>query len=207
MGPKEKISKKDIIEVAFEIVRREGYKALSARTLARELELSTMPIYSQIGNMNELDNLLVDRVDAEMLDFQKQEYTDNTLLNMSIGYVLFAQEEKHLFSFLQHEAPRIRKQEMSDEYFSKNAINNLNQIHADSNKNVVAENFPGIQASAVGDLAKNGWIFTHGLASLLHSNLLPPMTLARIEKTVSDAGQAFFLLLTAKNAQSGNASS
>jgi len=199
MTPKEKITKEEIIDVAFQLLRKEGYKSISARAIANNLNLSTMPIYSQIGNMYELDKSLVIKVDEELVSYQKEKYSENALLNMSIGYVLFAQEERHLYKFMTQEKSRIQESNMDQTYFENSAANDINQLHTDSSDNIVADNFPGMSKESVGEIAKNSWIYTHGLASLLHSGLLPPMSIKEIEKFLHDGGTAFFLLENMKS--------
>ncbi len=54
-----KISREDIIDAAFEIVRKGGWAQLSARSIAKRLKSSTMPIYSQFKTMEMLEDEVV----------------------------------------------------------------------------------------------------------------------------------------------------
>ena len=54
MPPKIKITKEQIVYTAFELVKKYGDGALNARTLAKELNCSTQPIFSNYTSMNDL---------------------------------------------------------------------------------------------------------------------------------------------------------
>ena len=54
MPPKVRITKAQILEGAVALVRRCGADALNARELAKQLECSTQPIFSNFENMEQL---------------------------------------------------------------------------------------------------------------------------------------------------------
>jgi AcrR family transcriptional regulator len=54
MPPKVRVTKEEIINAAFEIVRRSGPQALNARNVATALNCSTQPIFSNFASMEEL---------------------------------------------------------------------------------------------------------------------------------------------------------
>ena len=54
MPPLQKTGKEEIVNAAFDIVRREGKDSLNARALAGRLGISTQPIFSNFRNMEEL---------------------------------------------------------------------------------------------------------------------------------------------------------
>ncbi len=56
MPPKAKFSKEEIVEAAFEIVRKSGEEALTAREVAAYLGVSTRPIFTYFKTMDELKN-------------------------------------------------------------------------------------------------------------------------------------------------------
>lgn len=53
------ISKDQIIDKCFEIVDRDGYRSISARRLASELNVSHMTLFNYIRDMNELLNEVI----------------------------------------------------------------------------------------------------------------------------------------------------
>ena len=50
MPPKPKFTKEDIVEAAFNIVREQGWEALTQRSIAQKLNASIGPIYSSLSN-------------------------------------------------------------------------------------------------------------------------------------------------------------
>jgi AcrR family transcriptional regulator len=65
-GTKKPITVEAIIETAFGIVAREGYEALTMRRLATELETGPSSLYAHVVNKEDLDELLIGRLCAEV---------------------------------------------------------------------------------------------------------------------------------------------
>lgn len=59
MPPKNKISKDEILEKAYEMIKTNGYEYLTARNLAKELNCSTQPIYKAFTDMNDLKKEII----------------------------------------------------------------------------------------------------------------------------------------------------
>ena len=102
MPPKARISREDILNAAFELVRREGQAALNVRTLARRLNCSTQPILYNFATVEALRAAVYERAD----DFHtayilpKGAEGPDALLRLGLNYVRFGHEERHLFRFL-----------------------------------------------------------------------------------------------------------
>lgn len=101
MPPKQKITKEMVLKAAFEIFRNEGLDAVTARAIASALKVSTQPVYSAFPSMEDLK--------GELLQMAKSRFgqalmsgkdTSDVFLNMGLGYVRFAMDEKHLFEAL-----------------------------------------------------------------------------------------------------------
>ena len=103
MSAETKISRADIIDAAFEIVREGGWEQMSARFIAKKLKSSTMPIYSQFKTMEMLEDEVVKKAVALQAEYSLMPLTDISALNNGIGYVLFAWEEPHLFMAINDE--------------------------------------------------------------------------------------------------------
>jgi len=54
MPPKQKITRKMILETAFQLVRKNGFDNVNSRNIAKELSCSTQPVFSQFATMEEL---------------------------------------------------------------------------------------------------------------------------------------------------------
>ena len=90
---------KEMIDVAaFELVRKEGVEALSARNIAKELNCSTQPIYNTYEGMDEIRRITVDRViDFVMKRIVTYKKTGRPFLDSGLGYINFAKTERVLF--------------------------------------------------------------------------------------------------------------
>jgi len=102
MPPKKQISREQIINKSYELVRKNGFESLTARILAKELKCSTQPIYMSFCDMNELKNTLAEKSMGFMLQYIES-YSDKNyspLLSKILGYVQFANEEKHLYQLI-----------------------------------------------------------------------------------------------------------
>ena len=54
MPPKSKINKQDILTSSLEIIRKSGFEEVNARSIAKEMNCSTNPIFRVYKNMDEL---------------------------------------------------------------------------------------------------------------------------------------------------------
>src|SRR5512135_3695728 len=93
-------TKEKVLETAFSLVREKGWRAVTARNIAKALGASTMPIYTSVHSMEEIAQELGARSFLLIQDYQKRSYTDNAMLNIAIGYVVFAKHEPNLFKFM-----------------------------------------------------------------------------------------------------------
>jgi len=97
MPPKYKFTRDEIIEASMDLIRENGWNALTARTLAERLGASTRPIYSYFKSMAELDQAIAQKTVEMLYHHMIQERTGDPWHDHGIGYVLFAQAEKALF--------------------------------------------------------------------------------------------------------------
>ncbi len=100
MPAKGSFTREMFIDAAFKIVRSKGREKLSARSLAKELKCSTMPIYSYLKSMKSLDRQLGEKAIDVLLGYQTTPRTGQAFFDMGFGYVLFARQEKNLFRYL-----------------------------------------------------------------------------------------------------------
>ena len=101
MPPKAKYTKEQIINAAYEMVRKYGEDMLSARNLAAELSTSTSPIFAVFNSIEEVQK----SVRAKALELYKS-YLDEGLSQdpafkgAGIKYIQFAKDEPELFKLL-----------------------------------------------------------------------------------------------------------
>ena len=63
MPPKSKINKQDILTSSLEIIRKSGFEEVNARSIAKEMNCSTNPIFRVYKNMDELKEELIEEVE------------------------------------------------------------------------------------------------------------------------------------------------
>lgn len=101
MPPKAKHTKEEIIDTAYEMVRKHGMDFLTARSLAAELESSTAPIFTTFKNIEEVKDAVVERAK----DLYKKYLSEGLATSLpfkgaGLKYIEFAKDEPELFKLL-----------------------------------------------------------------------------------------------------------
>lgn len=181
MSPKKKYTREEIVDTAFSLLRTAGFSSLTARSVAAELNASTMPIYSVMRSMENVIAELRVKTLFVLDQYQNRSYTDNPYLNRAIGYVTFAYEEKMLFRFLHIDAPI-----PFEEY---DALQDTLLAEGEAR----LEWFGRIDENSIDDINLKSFFFVHGLAMSLSSGTVGPYDNKRIIRLLSEAGSAFTL--------------
>ena len=103
MPPKIKITKKDIIEISLELIRRNGTDALNARNIASALGCSTQPIFSNFKDMEELQKEITLATYQRYLRFIEDEIKSGKYpqyKSFGMAYIRFAKDDRELFRLL-----------------------------------------------------------------------------------------------------------
>lgn len=95
MPPRKRIFREDIIRAAAELVREEGPQALSVRNIAKKLECSTQPVYSEFESMETLREELTAWVREQYLREDAGSYKQ-----VALSFLQFARREKELFQLI-----------------------------------------------------------------------------------------------------------
>lgn len=101
MAPKNKFTKKEMIEAAMQVVRDKGIDGLTAKTMADELGTSTQPVFTAFGSM---DTVKQEVYAATVRVYDS--YADAGLkekipfFGVGMQYIRFAREEPELYRFL-----------------------------------------------------------------------------------------------------------
>jgi AcrR family transcriptional regulator len=156
MPPKVKFEKASIVNAAFEIVRKNGWQGLSARSIAEELKSSTRPIYSHLKSMNSLEEEVVKKAMELLEEYIRTPRTGDKWLDQGYGYVLFAKREKYLFKAIFDEKHNHFYKRFSAEIFTKLG----EDLSDDPDFRVLSEEHQT-------NMRKVRWVYVHGLASLL----------------------------------------
>lgn len=157
MPPKQKKTKEEVLEAALKLVKEEGQDALTARRLAKELDVTAPVIFRHFSSMEELNKAVIEAV--------REEYNKYVQLGLSMnlpfkGYAMemirFATECPTYFELL-----FIKKRESASlsEY-----------IGAEGNEEKVikaAMDTFEIDAQKAEKLYHTLWIYVQGISSLI----------------------------------------
>ena len=156
MARKETITKGEILNAAFEMVRQEGFAQVSARTLAAKVGCSTQPIFRVYKNMEELGRELYDRAVTFFDDYYENfpKTSDTPFVNMGLAYIRFAQEEQQLFQLLF----------MAEDRHGKSLYDLLNGAKGSVVKEINNAKFYGCKDPS--GMFMRMWIFIHGSACM-----------------------------------------
>ncbi len=91
------LKKESVVKAAFEVVRKNGWQGLSARSIANELNSSTGPIYSHLKSMKILEEEVVKKAMEFFEEYIIKPRTGDKWIDHGLGYVFFARDEKYLF--------------------------------------------------------------------------------------------------------------
>ena len=95
--PKKQFSREQLIDVAFEVARKEGIEGLTVRQVADAMGSSVAPIYVNFKDIEELKRAVVQRVWAISRQMMQERYTEDPFLNIGIAGLRFAREYSVLF--------------------------------------------------------------------------------------------------------------
>ncbi len=161
MAPKIKISEKEVISAALDIVRKDGMDALNARRLAEALSCSTQPIFSNFASMEELGARVISAANELYKSYIMEEMQRNTYpayKASGMAYIRFAKEEKELFKLL------FMRDRRAEEI--PNGRDDIRPILEIIMKNL------GIDEDEAFTLHIKLWIYVHGIASMIATNYL-----------------------------------
>ena len=164
MPAKSSFTRDMFIDAAFKIVRSKGRDKLSARSLAKELNCSTMPIYSYLKSMKSLDRKLGERAIGVLISYQTTPRTGHAFFDMGFGYVLFAKQEKNLFRYLFARSERRGSHSNAGKVLKDLAFKNLLPKMKDD------PFLEGLDEQKLESILTKMWIFVHGLAFLINNN-------------------------------------
>ncbi len=181
---KKTFSTEDIVEAAFQVVRKQGRKKLSARAIAKELNASTMPIYSTIKSMKDLEEKIGQKFTELLLQYCLTPWTGNFLVDMSFGYVRFAKDEKELFRimFLDDDPSELTNYGKRKPIVFQTLIARLKE----------EPDFKDLDEEHLHHITQNMEIIIHGLACLINYGRLPDESDEYIQHYLEEVS-AFFV--------------
>ena len=101
MPPKTRITREMVLDAAFEIARESGIESVNARSVSQRLGCSTQPVMYCFGTIESLREEVCRLAEEYQTKFiMPSNEGGGTMLDVGMGYVRFAAEEKHLFRLL-----------------------------------------------------------------------------------------------------------
>jgi AcrR family transcriptional regulator len=161
MSNETKFRQEDIIEAAFDLVRRYGWEGLSARAIAKELGASTMPIYSTLKSMGSIEEEVIKMAFSLLRQSMHMERTGDRWLDFGLGYVLFAREERNLFRCIHQE----RYTHLHEKYCFPQYSKNYETLRS-------YPSFRTLNEKEIEWVAYARYTLVHGMASLMNLGLL-----------------------------------
>lgn len=156
MPPKVKFKKETILEAAFNVVRKNGWKGLSARSIADELNSSTRPIYTHLKSMKDLEEAVFHKALDLLEEYIVTPRTGDKWVDQGYGFVLFAKNERILFKSILDEKHSSLLHE---------SINRIGEKLGEELKDYPP--FKGLPQIRIDNLRKIRSTFVHGMASMV----------------------------------------
>lgn len=162
MPPKAKFTKEEIIEAALNIVREEGFDALTARALGAKLGSSARPIFTVFQSMDEVQQEVMKAARALYDGYISQALSgerayEHAFKSVGTQYILFACREPKLFQLL------FMKEKDNPPDFA--GVLPLIDENYELILGSVRDDYKISDALAL-RLYKHLWVYTHGIASL-----------------------------------------
>lgn len=158
MPPKAKFTKEEITESAFNIVRADGFEALTSRELGIRLGSSARPIFTVFKNMEEVQQAVVESAKALYKEYvNKGLRSEHPFKGVGTQYILFSVNEPKLFQLLfMTERPQIPD------------LSGVLPLIEESYDEILLsiQDTYGISELLAEKLYHHLWIYTHGIATL-----------------------------------------
>lgn len=154
------ISKENIVKGAVKLINKEGWNNLNARSLAKQLSISTKPLYRIYNNMDEIKTDVLAEIYRQYDEFINSKIdSKKALLTLCIAYVEFANDYKNLFTslFLSDNLKWKKIEDVFDEKWNQSTIINLVNKH-------------GFSFEEAKELFLHMWLYSNGLATLIATN-------------------------------------
>lgn len=158
MPPKAKFKKEEIIEAALNIVKTDGFEALTSRELGARLGSSARPIFTVFKNMDEVQQAVIESAKTLYKEYIKKGLTEeHPFKGVGTQYILFSVNEPKLFQLLfMTEQPQIPD------------LSGVLPLIEESYEEILLsiQDDYGINDSSAKKLYHHLWIYTHGIAAL-----------------------------------------
>ena len=159
--PKIKFTKNDILNAAYDVMKQNGIKHISARRIAEKFKGSTAPIYANFSTIDELKKEVIRMAEEKLNEYLYRDYTGRELFDAAMGFVKFARDEKELFRAIFLDAA-----EGFSDLFDKT-------MRALLKEEIVLKSFPKLSFTQAKDGIERLWVHLFGYATLVFVSTNP----------------------------------
>lgn len=156
MPPTKKFQKNDIIDIAYKIIKKEGFESVNARRIAKELGCSVQPIFHNFSNMEELNEVVYEKIYNKYKEYMLSGINEERgYKNTGLSYIRFAKDYPEFFKIL-----FMQKTNLTFNNFVSGDNIDIEVIKA-------GQKLTGFTYEKQKEFQKKVSIFTHGLACLV----------------------------------------
>lgn len=163
MPPKAKFTKEEIIEAALNIVKTDGFEALTSRELGTRLGSSARPVFTVFKSMEEVQQAVIQSAKTLYKEYVNKGLTaEHPFKGVGTQYILFSLNEPKLFQLLfMTEQPQIPD------------LSGVLPLIEESYEEILLsiQDDYGIDKPFAEKLYRHLWIYTHGIATLCATNM------------------------------------
>ena len=154
--PKQRITKENVVDAAFELVRSGGMEQITVKAIAEKIGCSVQPIYSYCNNMEGLRQDVIAKTRLFIRDYVAARIGEgDPFSGTGRAYLAFSKEEPHLFRlFILHQ---------------RKGISSLNDLYQSETNPHVAEVIASdlhISVAQAKQLHLNMLIYTMGIGAI-----------------------------------------
>ncbi|MBD5636659.1 MAG: TetR/AcrR family transcriptional regulator [Clostridia bacterium] len=179
MPPKAKFTREEIIDAAFEMVRRDGFEILTARSLGAKLKSSARPIFTVFKSMEEVQAEVMKRAKRLYEKYEDEGMSGaNAFKGSGTGYIRFASDEPKLFQLL-------FMKEKSDVPSPEKVLEQID----DYNEKILetVEKQYGLNREAAARVYLHLWLYSHGIAVAIATKICT-FTQEQIDRMLAEVG-------------------
>ena len=180
MAPKQKITREQLLEIAFDITRKEGFSAVTARSVAKAAGCSIQPVFSQFDTMEALRSATFDYACEHFMNEIMEKKDRPDFIACTSRWVLnLARKEPNLFHLLY----------LSDSFQGDNLWNVMMGYESNSKMATVFRESYGLEEEECKDIFLRGYLLLHGIATMIatnHMNFTDDEAAEMVKRTVED---------------------
>lgn len=161
MARKKTITRNQILNATYEVIRTEGFSGFTARNIASKMKCSTQPIYLEFKNMTDLKSAVLKKtqvfLDERIFDVQSE---NHSLVDANLLYIHFAEVEPTFFKTLfieGHEGCEMIERFMRQRF--------MDMIEEDPD-------YVGLDQKVKDDICTELWVISTGIACLRSGQMI-----------------------------------